>query len=79
MAALGTVTVYAPVAKFRPTLVPISGYKIQRGSHLGAISVYDAAARHRPALAGPVVDYVVRQLITRYRQIWPAYGQRFPQ
>lgn len=78
MAALGAVTVLTPTLPGR-ILIPIGEYVHPLpGSFLGAVTVRSAAPA-RAALVQPVTDYIVRQLIFIYRQIWPDHGQRFPQ
>jgi len=76
MAALGTLTV-ADITRHDPERLPVSNYKIHRGLHLGAISVYTPPVR--TPLLHSVSNYVVRQIRIIYRQLWPAHGQRFPQ
>lgn len=77
MPDLGPVTVRSlplPVA----TLIPISEYIINRGSHLGPVTVLDNQIVQADYVQ-PLTTYLVRQLSTVYRQLWPAHGQRFPQ
>lgn len=75
MAALGTV----PVLDLAPptALQTPSAYTVERGNYLGVISAImshaDTVETRAPS------NYIVRQLTVIFRQLWPAYGQRFPQ
>lgn len=76
MADLGTLTI-RDVPPFIPTRLPVPAYQIVRGHFLGEIGTRDVPPTipDRPT----AVNYIVRQLIVVYRQLWPSHGQRFPQ
>lgn len=77
MAALGAVTPRTlPIP--RTTLLPISAYTIRRGNYLGTVATRNAQLP-QATLNPAVANYIVRQLSILYRQLWPPYGQRFPQ
>lgn len=79
MADLGTINLRDPFPVAKAELLPITDYNVVRGRFLGAISLFDPThplAFNRREIAGP---YIVRQIRIIYRQLWPAYGQRFPQ
>lgn len=76
MAALGTLTV-RDEPPFIPGRTPISAYQIIIGHYLGTVGT-----RNEPPFIptrSAAVNYIVRQLIVVYRQLWPSHGQRFPQ
>lgn len=78
MAALGTIELRDPFPPAQAELLPVSHYRVVRGKYLGAIGLHDAsfpADDYNSALT----TYIVRQIRVIYRQLWPAYGQRFPQ
>jgi hypothetical protein len=79
MAALGTIDLRDPFPVADAELLPITDYNVVRGAFLGTITLRDPEyplAFDRHPIEGP---YIVRQIRIIYRQLWPAYGQRFPQ
>lgn len=76
MADLGTLTI-RDEPPFIPGRVTISAYQIIIGRYLGTVGMRDEP----PFIAtrSLAVNYIVRQLIVVYRQLWPSHGQRFPQ
>lgn len=77
MAYLGELVVRIPTARPRIAPVTVDDYNINRGFYLGELEV--KSARLPRAEKVPANGYVVRQLRILFRQLWPAYGQRFPQ
>lgn len=77
MAALGALTDRDPVIP-KPVLIPITDYTVERGNYLGVITTRNPVLP-APALHSALGTYIVRQIGTVYRQLWPTHGQRFPQ
>ena len=78
MAALGTIGVGTyPPEPDALVGVPISEYDINRGVYLGVlgVGVYEDVVEY---VGLPVSDYVVRQIGTVFRPLWPTSGQRWP-
>lgn len=78
MADLGTIELRDPYPPVRADLLPVSHYRVVRGKYLGAIGLHDASFPPDTYLS-TLSTYIVRQIRIIYRQLWPAYGQRFPQ
>lgn len=77
MAYLGELTIKGPSARPRLDPVPVTDYNINRGFFLGELNVKGPRAERGEKR--PADGYIVRQIRILYRQLWPAYGQRFPQ
>lgn len=79
MADLGVVPLRDPFPVARPELLPVTDYDVVRGRYLGAITLrepdYPLAFERRATLS----NYIVRQTRILFAQLWPPYGQRFPQ
>lgn len=78
MADLGTVPLRDPFPPAQAELLPITDYDIIRGRFLGTIGTHDPSFP-LPEWNSALSTYIVRQIRILYRQLWPPYGQRFPQ
>lgn len=79
MSHLGTIPLRDPFPVAKAALLPVTDYDVVRGRYLGAVTLRDPAYPLAFERRATLSNYIIRQTRILFTQLWPPYGQRFPQ